>query len=99
MGRRRSNASGLSSSPTSEERDKDSKYDEKYDCFYAILRSALGACNMPMLNHRSRTGYRIVDRIVVLKDTLGTGIFKGRSFMIVLSERRKRPSKMAKPSA
>lgn len=72
------------------------EYCEDDDGFYAILCCALGACNMRMLiDHKSRTGWRIVDRVIVLKDKLGTRYQRRRSFMIVLSKRRERPSRMA----
>ena len=72
------------------------EYSENDDGFYAILGSALGACNMRMLiDHKASTGYRFVDRVIVLEDDLGTKYQRGRSFMIVLSERRQRPAQSA----
>ena len=73
------------------------EYSETDDGFYAVLGSALGACNMRMLlDHKSRTGYRIVDRVVVLGDDLGPEFCRGRSFMIIMSEKRERPSRMVR---
>jgi hypothetical protein len=73
-------------------------YTKWNDGFYAILGSQNGANSMRiLLDHKAKIGYRTVEKVVVLPCHDEDDEELARTFVLILSDRRQRPSMIPRP--
>lgn len=79
------------------------EYTELDNGFFAILGSVLGTSTMHMLiDQRSQIGYRTVEKVIMFgyrKAGATVEYEKSRTVMIMLSDPRQKPTKIARPKA